>query len=633
MTSPNKGILTEFSQGAEFFAIATPDGRIKIWNTVNGQLQSEFTSFASSAGDALHNGHLVLDYTCMKWRPISASSVTREKGKKQPLLVLGTGGGDLFAVDTATGQLLWKVADCHPGGVKSISFTSNGQALYSSGADGFICTLDCETGKIQERFRASKRHISCLAVSSDGQKLVTGAAELKLFTLSDKKKLQKFTGHPDTVRVVAFTKDGEHILSSAASERHIAVWACGVSKHIRAASCVLPMDQPPVSFDCVGKDKKGINILAVSEAGVAYLWHSQNMEQLKSTKSSKISVTSRGEDSPMGSTRKRVCILAAKILEGGNEESTTILVAYGKSVKPKFERVSTKHGHDVIIGGSENGTLLASSQIKDSGMQFSKGGKVTVLGPENAEDAIIPKPKLELLDVGTQNGISVGTREMDGNEQADVCEDMDIDVEAESALADRLVQLGVLKKEDDVPTEVRCSLESKSVDSLNVLQREALDAIENALTKNRFHVKKEKAIRKSLAALSASDAVGLLQVLILRLKSMPRAAMPILSLIKTLLLRFPGTILSDEGSLSLLEDLHKTIEPRLSSFQTVFQLHGRLHLIMTQIRGNKAKALSGEPTIVREDEISEDEVEIVKSVEDVSSDESVQSEGDEEVIK
>ena len=31
------------------------------------------------------------------------------------LLVLGTGSGDILALDVSVGQLKWRVTDCHPG--------------------------------------------------------------------------------------------------------------------------------------------------------------------------------------------------------------------------------------------------------------------------------------------------------------------------------------------------------------------------------------------------------------------------------------------------------------------------------------------------------------------------------------
>ena len=31
------------------------------------------------------------------------------------LLILGTGSGDVLALDVSAGQLKWRVSDCHPG--------------------------------------------------------------------------------------------------------------------------------------------------------------------------------------------------------------------------------------------------------------------------------------------------------------------------------------------------------------------------------------------------------------------------------------------------------------------------------------------------------------------------------------
>ncbi|MCE3215631.1 hypothetical protein HAX54_003022 [Datura stramonium] len=40
------------------------------------------------------------------------------------LLVLGTGSGDVLALDVSAGHLKWRFSDCHPGGVNAISFPS-----------------------------------------------------------------------------------------------------------------------------------------------------------------------------------------------------------------------------------------------------------------------------------------------------------------------------------------------------------------------------------------------------------------------------------------------------------------------------------------------------------------------------
>ncbi|KAK9676726.1 hypothetical protein RND81_11G095800 [Saponaria officinalis] len=54
----------------------------------------------------------------MKW-----VSFDRKKRKLDTsLLVLGTGGGDVMALDVSVSQLKWKISDCHPRKFRGIGF-------------------------------------------------------------------------------------------------------------------------------------------------------------------------------------------------------------------------------------------------------------------------------------------------------------------------------------------------------------------------------------------------------------------------------------------------------------------------------------------------------------------------------
>lgn len=52
----------------------------------------------------LYNVLTLLNYHVQKKRKLASS-----------LLLLGTGGGDVLALDVSAGQLKWKVNNCHPG--------------------------------------------------------------------------------------------------------------------------------------------------------------------------------------------------------------------------------------------------------------------------------------------------------------------------------------------------------------------------------------------------------------------------------------------------------------------------------------------------------------------------------------
>ncbi|KAG4996919.1 hypothetical protein JHK84_027949 [Glycine max] len=217
-----RGILTAFNPSLDFFAITTGDGRVKIWDTLKGQVHTEFADITSthSTATTLHhkssiNGHLALDYTCIKWFSFEEK---RKRKHISSLLVLGTGGGDVLALDVASAQLTWRLTDCHPGGVRVIASSANVSSIYTAGVDGMVCVIDFMTGNLLEKFKASTKPVSCMSVSpgiittvlitdlaiasllkSDGNTLATAAAQLKIFNCSNHKKIQKFSGHPGSL--------------------------------------------------------------------------------------------------------------------------------------------------------------------------------------------------------------------------------------------------------------------------------------------------------------------------------------------------------------------------------------------------------------------------------------------------
>lgn len=50
-------------------------------------------------------------------------------------------------------------------GVSAISFPSHGTHIYTAGADGMICKIDSMSGNLLDKYSATSRAISFLAVS------------------------------------------------------------------------------------------------------------------------------------------------------------------------------------------------------------------------------------------------------------------------------------------------------------------------------------------------------------------------------------------------------------------------------------------------------------------------------------
>ncbi|KAF8084213.1 hypothetical protein N665_0729s0025 [Sinapis alba] len=572
-----KDVLTCFSPALDYLALTTGDGRIKIWDTVKGQVQTEFADIASSEETNIYTnggkGHLSVDYTCMKWL-----SLERKKKRKlgTSILVLGTGGGDVLALDVASGQLKWRISDCHPGGVNAVSSSAKASCIYSGGADGMVCEIDPYSGNLIRKFKASTKAVSSLSVSPDGKTLATASAQLKTFKCSDLKKIQKFTGHPGGVRCVAFTEDGKYILSSAVGERYIAVWKTDGAKK-QSASCVLALEHPPVFVDSWGETDEGLYVLAISEVGVCYFWYGSNVKELGNAKPTKVSLAT--EDSSIKQHKGSLPIIFAAKLQGVLKPgSANAFIASGLLVKPSFQKLVLQFGNDLVLNASKNGILLPITQSvskskKGQGVQ----NKVTTLDRAHAEDALLPIARVaDLLE-------NKSVQPHSSDKDTDMIDQSQADYEETFSMEDKLRSLGILKGTDE-PNK----LSYASVDGVD---------LEAYLP--------PKKLKSAVLSMEPSTAFKTMEALVAMWQTRGRGGKYLLPWIYSIMVNHSHYIMSQESkSQQLLTTLHKITKSRGTALQQLLQLSGRLHLVTAQI--NKAAGYETQTT-VHEQEIDESE--------------------------
>ncbi|KAJ8766399.1 hypothetical protein K2173_022458 [Erythroxylum novogranatense] len=568
VTTNIRDILTTFSPSLDYFAINSGDGRIKVWDSISGQLQTEFTDIASSDADlyTTERGHLSVDYTCMKWL-----SLDRKKKRKlgSSLLVLGTGSGDVLALDVSSGQLKWSLNDCHPGGVNAISFSTQDSCIYTAGADGMICIIDPLTGNMSGKFRASTKAISSNSVSSDGKMLATAAAQLKVFSCSDHKKIQKFSGHPGTIRFMIFTEDGNYILSSAGGERYVAIWRIDGSKR-QSASCVLAMEHPAVYLDCKcfrsdGVDDVGLYVLAISEAGVCYTWCGQNVEELRNAKPTKVLVSS--DESVSKPYKGPVpAIFAAKIQGISGSSVAQVFIAYGLQVKPMFQKVLVHSGTDIRLNSSHDGILLPVPQsVTKPKKGMGAQNAVTALDRANVEDALLPIPRVsdiyqKKLKHKKKSNAAAMVGLMENDDQAELVEKKDAMIDVPSiCLEKQLRQLNLLTHEDD-----------KTIDSAMHMGIDLQADIP------------QKKMRAAVLSMGPSNAIKLLETLMIVWQSRTHKGKLVLPWIYCILVNY-GHHMAAQDEAQILDSLLKITKSREVATQPLFQLSGRLQLVKAQI--------------------------------------------------
>ncbi|KAI8004475.1 hypothetical protein LOK49_LG08G01317 [Camellia lanceoleosa] len=222
-------------------------------------------------------------------------------------------------------------------------------------------------------------------------------AQLKVFNCSDHTKIQKFSGHPGADRCMIFTDDGKYILSSAVAERYVAVWKLDSGKQ-QSSCCVLTMDHPAVFLDCShiddgDVDASGFYVLAISEIGICYFWYGKNIEELRNTKPTKVSLSL--DDQFSKSQKGAVTTIFAATLQGiAKPASGHIFLAHGLLIKPSFEKILVHSGTDIRFNSSSDGLLLPISQSCKSKKGSNAHNEVSALDRANAEDALLPIPMI-----------------------------------------------------------------------------------------------------------------------------------------------------------------------------------------------------------------------------------------------
>uniref|UniRef100_A0A1J3FVL2 WD repeat-containing protein 43 n=1 Tax=Noccaea caerulescens TaxID=107243 RepID=A0A1J3FVL2_NOCCA len=581
-----RDVLTSFSPALDYLALSTGDGRIKIWDTVKGQVQTEFSDIASADETNIYakvgKGHLSVDYTCMKW-------LSLEKKKKRKLgtsiLVLGTGGGDVLALDVASGQLKWRISDCHPGGVNAVSSSTKASCIYSGGADGMVCEIDPHSGNLIRKFKASTKAVSSLSVSPDGKILATASAQLKTFNCSDLKKIQKYTGHPGGVRCVAFTEDGKYVLSSAVGERYIAVWNTNGAKK-QSASCVLALEHPPVFVDSWGQaDEKGLYVLAISEIGVCYYWYGSNVAELSNAKPTKVALAT--EDSSLKHHKGSLPLIFAAKLQGVLKPgSAHAFIASGLLVKPSFQKMVLQFGTDLVLNASKSGILLPIAQSvskskKGQGVQ----NKVTTLDRAHAEDALLPIARV--ADLHEKKRVQL----LSSDKDTDMVDQSEADYVETFSMEDKLRSLGILKGTD----------EPSNLSYASVIDGIDLEAF-----------LPPKKLKSAVLSMAPSTAFKTLEALVLMWQTRGCGGKHILPWIYSIMVNHSHYIMSQEPkNQQLLNTLLKITKSRGTSLQQLLQLSGRLQLVTAQI--NKAAGVQTQTTVQdQETDESEDEEEDVE---------------------
>ena len=141
------------------------------------------------------------------------------------LAVIGTGSGEIVALDLETGAVRWR-APGHSGGVLAVAFSPRELLLATAGQDGHTRLLDADGTELAS-LPGKGGWVDQLAWSPDGRLLATSSGRvLRLWTSRGEPRLET-EPHASTVTGVAWRKDGQELATCCYGGVHLWVVASG----------------------------------------------------------------------------------------------------------------------------------------------------------------------------------------------------------------------------------------------------------------------------------------------------------------------------------------------------------------------------------------------------------------------
>ncbi|KAG9393247.1 WD domain G-beta repeat [Carpediemonas membranifera] len=217
---------------------------IKLWDAATGQLVRVFegtgnvSSLAFSPdGKALVSGSQ--DYTVRRWDVQRGKCVKTMKKHTHfvktvafspdgKTIASGSSDYTIRVWNSQSGKQLKVITD-HGEAVTSVVFSPDGALLASGSDDGSIRLWDTKKWRSGVKLRHDNWHVHCVAFSPNGKMIACGTYVdgLKLWDTASGELLKWIKGHEPPVIDVAFTVDGEGVISVCGGDNTIKLWDVG----------------------------------------------------------------------------------------------------------------------------------------------------------------------------------------------------------------------------------------------------------------------------------------------------------------------------------------------------------------------------------------------------------------------
>jgi U3 small nucleolar RNA-associated protein 5 len=377
--------------------------------------------------------------------------------------------------------------------------------------------------------------------------------QIKLFDTASRKSSRKLSGHALPVTCIAFSPDGD-LLVSGCGDRYLSIWDASPDSEATSALLALSMEGSPLTASVAATVSGAVELLCLDDTGTAAVWRFDGEIGDKTPEKCTVRVEKPEDDDAHD------LIFAAGFATGKSK----VVVAHGSEVKPMLRVTSYADAagalqSDVALAPvGKSGALISADASAAEARSRSNAGQVTVLGA---------------ADIPASGRVGAAAEE-----------------DGELLLGERVERMAIERDDDELDDDDEPRTRQRkgggsapTAGSLASLLVQALQSDDTALLGECLGVTDPRTITATVARLPSSCVHPLLITLVEKFQSRPHKSHMLVPWIREILLAHASYLITVPNLLDSLAGLYQTVDSRLSCFKRLVKLSGRLELLLAQV--------------------------------------------------
>jgi len=566
-TSNAKKPLAQFSASKDNLVVAYEDSRVKIWQVGARKVAVDWNSHQS--------------ITALAWfqkgnQNTKSSKQKGDSSSQVSLVALGTTSGSILIWDAIQGQLLpqWssnkdnkdnKKVINHTLNVTDLVFNNTGSVLYSCSDDKLIFQWNVQTGTVTSQFKIDTHPIQKLCLNPANTILASATSSIKLWDVSSKRVVKRFTGHSSNVTNLKFDASGRYLFSTSSTERFIYLWDASttITENTEAKNNtplqVFTCESIPIDLDINNylpeQDPIQFHIMAIAESGAINVWnYSPNSTDKK-----------QGSKKPIQPHAK--LSLSSRGWYGRFVSQDSLLIVSGESIQPTFETMKYIQNGTIQLESSSNADVKMEDDQNNSQENKSK------TTPKKSQVAVRDNTSMPRPTITTVQDMTLEQR-LNGNIAA-----------VTRTSASTAPHLPAFPQPPAIATDETKSIAVKAT-SITGMLVQALHTGDKAMLDSCFAVSDVSIIRNTVLRVPSKYIITFLNEAVHRFHARSHRNTTLVTWIKALLQIHAGYLISQPDLVQVLSTLYMVVDTRLTLFKKMVKLNGRLDLLLSQIKSD-----------------------------------------------